>query len=137
MLTFFFSDGYRLVWSDLHEGAMVLPNITQAITTGQLSLLWLYIRQHPFEAGLLVLGLVFWVGVNVLAMVSLVGSRRISGKPWVLYVCAMAALYFALMTGPVAQARYRIVATPFLFMLASAGLAILHGRVTRPRSHAL
>jgi hypothetical protein len=33
--------------------------------------------------------------------------------------------YFALLTGPVAQARYRIVAKPFLFMLAVYGASIL------------
>jgi glycosyltransferase involved in cell wall biosynthesis/4-amino-4-deoxy-L-arabinose transferase-like glycosyltransferase len=125
--TYFLSDGYRLLWYELSHGAITLPNITKAITTGGVRSIAEYFHEHVLEALVFFAGFLFWLVTFMLALGGgLVGL--FSPKHRVRYAALAAGFiiaYFALLTGPVAQARYRIVATPFLFMLASYGAALL------------
>ncbi len=121
--TFFLSDGYRLLWYELTDGAIALPNITSLIASGNGTALQAYFTEHPFQAIVFVLGFAFWLAVFLFALVGAGKGVRVGGDvrlAIIFLVCVIA--YFALMTGLESQARYRIPVTPFLFMLASYGL---------------
>lgn len=139
LVTFFLSDGYRLLWYEFSGGAISLPNITKAVVTGHTDVLVAYIREHFMQALVLLSGLAFWGSICVLSCVTVVSMwMQHSRMRFVVYACVLAVAYFAVITGPVAQARYRIVTTPFLFMLAAAGAGILLERITRYiKSHEL
>lgn len=134
--TFFLSDGYRLLWREFSNGAIVLPNITQAIVTGHLEILWTYLQEQPIQALLFVVGLTFWGLAFLLSGVAVVSELvRPSPRRLAIFACAAIILYFAILTGPVAQARYRIVVTPFLFMLAAYGASVLLSALRRRVKH--
>lgn len=124
--TFFLSDGYRLLWSELTGSTTSLPNITKAIATGDGGTLVSYAREHMVQVFFLFFGLLFW-GITLLFALGavFVECRQSSKARFALIVCVLFIAYFAFITGPVAQARYRIVITPFLFMLAAYGASML------------
>jgi glycosyltransferase involved in cell wall biosynthesis len=134
LATFFLSDGYRLLWYEITDGAIMLPNITRAIVTGDRATIATYFETQPVQALLFVLGFVFWASTFFLAVLGgIVGSwSRSTTVRWATLASIFGIAYFALLTGPLAQARYRIVATPFLFMLASYGAALV---ITRLHAH--
>lgn len=132
LVTFFLSDGYRLLWYEFSGGAISLPNITKAVVTGHVDVLVAYVREHFVQAILLLSGFMFWSSICVLSCVTVASTwMQRSRVRFVVFACVLAVVYFAVITGPVAQARYRIVATPFLFMLAVAGASILRERIVR------
>lgn len=132
LITFFLSDGYRLLWYEFSGGAISLPNITKALASGQVDVVSSYIREHFIQAIVLFLGLVFWGSICVLSCVTVVSAWiQRSHIRFVVIACVLAIGYFAILTGPVAQARYRIIATPFLFMLAAAGANILRAYIIK------
>jgi hypothetical protein len=47
------------------------------------------------------------------------------------WICAGIVIYLALLTGPVSDARYRLPADPFIYLLASSGVVLY----IRSRSH--
>lgn len=60
----------------------------------------------------------FWALVTLLALMGWFFERR-RYEAW---VCAMLIAYFAILTGPLSIARYRVPAEPYLFILAALGL---------------
>ena len=125
--TFFLSDGYRLLWYEMSGGAITLPNITRAIATGKTDIIWEYLRSEPLQASAFLFGFLFWAATFLLALIGTARGLLRGERSLQLAVLASVVIvaYFALLTGPVAQARYRIVVTPFLFMLASYGVTIV------------
>ncbi len=129
--TFFFSDGYRLLLSELGGYVAPLPNITKSIAERQWRALATYFSANPFSALLFAVGSAFWGLVALLAAASpffawRTGERRVLFST-LFFIGLM--VYFALLTGPVAQARYRIVIEPFLFVLMAYSLSILFKKV--------
>ncbi|MBI3627202.1 MAG: hypothetical protein HY220_00420 [Candidatus Sungbacteria bacterium] len=122
MGTFFFSDGYRLLASELGVHLGALPNITYLIFHHEFQTLFLYLKSDALTAILFFTGLVFWGLCSILAFLSfpLAFLRRDSraAKMTILILLSI-IFYFAVLTGPVAQARYRVPITPFLFVLAA------------------
>ncbi len=124
--TYFFSDGYRLLWYEITKGSITLPNITRAIVTGDTLLLRSYVIEHSIQATAFFAGLAFWGGAFVLMLIGTISGFLSHGRArYVVLACLVALVYFAFLTGLVAQARYRIVITPFLFMLASYGASVI------------
>jgi hypothetical protein len=137
--TFFLSDGYRLLWYELSGGAITLPNITQEIVRGNLSFVGTYFAKEPLSAIAFFVGFMFWGCVFLCATIGTIcglwSRRRVIQLS--VCVCVVMVAYFALLTGPIAQARYRIVVTPFLFMLASYGGAWVVALYFKHFAHAL
>ena len=68
-----------------------------------------------------VLEVFWWLLVTVLALAGLILRRRDFG----ILICALLVAYFAVLTGPMSNSRYRIPAEPYLLILAAAGLESL------------
>jgi hypothetical protein len=132
--TFFVTDGYRLMGYELTRGAWALPSITQALVAGDLRTIFAYFTAHPWQLILFFLGVMFWSGVFFLAVSGFIASfLRFDQRVMLASIlCALAIAYFALLTGPLAQARYRIPVTPFLFLLAVYGADVLWN-ICRPK----
>ena len=129
--TFFFSDGYRLILKYVGVLDPNLPNVTFLIVGGKFSLLFQYLRNDPLAALSFFAGSILWACTTILSFAALPlawlrekDSRR---RAWVYLFVALLA-YFALLTGLAAQARYRVVVTPFLFALAVYSLNMMGRR---------
>lgn len=69
-------------------------------------------------AGLIVLEVAVWMAIAAFAALALVVKRR----HFLVWFFAALIAYFALITGPLTVARYRIPAEPFLLMMAAIGV---------------
>lgn len=119
--TFFLSDGYRLLLKEIGVNTPPLPNISFLIFHGKFSEIFLYFKTNLRITAIFVAGAVFWFVILFLSLLSPFLSRLSKNNISLKFViiCFLAIIfYFAVITGPVARARYRIPITPFLFTLA-------------------
>jgi 4-amino-4-deoxy-L-arabinose transferase-like glycosyltransferase len=125
--TFFLTDGYRLMGYELTKGALVPPNITRSVVQGEWQALGEHFAAHPFQLAFLLFGLMFWSLTLLFAARGFVASFLRFDRKLIFasLACALIIAYFAILTGPLAQARYRIPATPFLFLLAVYGASVV------------
>ena len=73
---------------------------------------------------LLFAGLAIWIIVDLLCFIAVAtGLRR---REYATLLFGALILYFAILTGPVFEARYRMPAAPFMMILASVGSTILY-----------
>jgi len=67
--------------------------------------------------------IVWWFLITVIALIALALRRKDS----TVLLCAIMVIYFAVLTGPMSDSRYRVPAEPYLIMLAVVGVhTILH-----------
>lgn len=131
MGTFFLSDGYRLLLSELRVPLPPLPNITKSLAGGDVREALGHFLQSPLALVSFIFGFIFWAVSTALAFLAVlfVWWRR---EPWarrfLVTFFFLLMFAFAALTGPVAQARYRIVATPFIFILAAYSAHVLSRR---------
>ncbi len=119
MTTFLFSDGYRLMLQHFHISGQPLPNITLLVFHAKFGEIFNYFKSSGIFAIAFVVGLIFWGLTGLLAFISLFLIWRSEKKVKFAVISGiLLILYFAILTGPVAQARYRVPVTPFLFPLA-------------------
>ena len=69
--------------------------------------------------------MLFWALASLLALLALVFRRR----DFTILLFVVLVAYFAVLTGPMAMARYRVPAEPYLLILAAVGLYALMERV--------
>ena len=123
---FFLTDGLRAP-AELFGivGASVPPNFSDLFLHGKLvSGLSDYFRRAPVEAWLFVIGSAFWLAVTTLASLTVVLELLITRRlrlP-ILLLALTVAYIFAVSSGPVAQARYRLPIEGILLLLA--GIAV-------------
>lgn len=124
---FFFSSSLNNIFVTLDDvlGEERFPtsnaNLTNLLLKGDVGAVWRQIASRPAVAAeQVILGL-----VCLFALLSFLDRKRFPE------VAALALLvaYFAAVTGVVAYARFRIPASPFLFILASAGFSASIGFV--------
>jgi hypothetical protein len=123
--TFLFSDGYRLLLREANISKAELPNISMAIAQGNLREIFSSLKNNWSTGIIFVTGFVFWASVNILAFGSffIAWYRKENRERLVIIsLFLMLILYFAVIVGPVAQARYRIPVTIFIFPLAFQSL---------------
>jgi|GEM_PF-2764406 len=122
LATFFLSDGYRLLLQDMHVTDTPLPNITKSLATGEFATISGYFAANPLSAVVFFFGTLFWGLATMLAFLSIIfvcmKKTPLQTRLGIIFFLMLLA-YFAAITGAESQARYRIVITPFLFMLAS------------------
>lgn len=122
---FFLNDGLRDIERTLRLNSALLPNITGLLLRGDLGALWGVLKSGGRDmvyllVGSGVLGLIFLGAILETLRGIFEPRRRIFVAFFALFV-----LYFALLTGPIANARYRLPASPLLFLLGIAGLRYL------------
>lgn len=119
--TFFLSDGYRLLLQSMEVPIAPLPNITKTLANGAWGDLAAYFMQNPYSLLVFMTGTLFWGLAALLAGLSpIVAWRSKDGRALLgTILLTLMIAYFAALTGPVAQARYRVVVEPFLFILAT------------------
>jgi len=128
LATFFFSDGYRLLLSESGLYSPPLPNITRALLRGEVGVVLRGLVATPLSLLLLVFGTLFWFTMFVLAFwasLNTLFKKENRSRLFTILLFVAFIGYFAMLTGPVAQARYRIMITPFLFPLALFGAELL------------
>lgn len=119
---FFLTDGLRDT-ARLFGIELGMPNITSAILSGQAGELVALLRQDLLSLALLVAGSGTWAAVLCLCAWFIYQCLRgRADRRW--FFLAALALYFAVLTGPVSNARYRLPAEGFLLTAASAALII-------------
>lgn len=123
-IPFFVTDGLRdtIRLFDVDIGTM--PNISGALMRGDIALLLTYVLSGGLPIALLVLGSGFWSLVSVLFVSEAVRSfirRDLFPLFLTLLVC-----YFAFLTGPVSNARYRLPIEGFIFFLGALELYQWH-----------
>ncbi len=124
-IPFFISSGIETLFTNYNDasGEEVLPtikeNLTSLLLSGKIGSVFKIVSENPvIGAEQIILG-ALWL----LALLSVYISykRKELSKILLLWVVI---LYFALLTGPVAYSRYRLPATPFLFLLATYAIVI-------------
>lgn len=117
---FFLTDGLREIARISGVPLVAPPNISSLILSGNMKAIVTYIRTGALAVVLLVIGSGFWFMVTVLYFVGIVvelWTRRL--RPLVL-LGAVLVLYFALLTGPVSNARYRLPISGVMILGAAA-----------------
>lgn len=114
---FFLSDGLRDTVRLFKVDIGSMPNISTAIMTGDMMSLVSYVRSGGIAIMLLLLGSGFWTIVTL----GWIGAsvRAIIRREWlpILFMSAL-IMYFALLTGPVSNARYRLPIEALMITLA-------------------
>lgn len=129
VIPFFLTDGLRDMASQLELIFDPLPNLSNYLLKLDLLGLWLAIFTSPVSAALFFIGTGFWLVINVVALVGLGYCWRWEGgRRFVTVFSFLLIIYFAFLTGPVANARFRLPVQPFMFLMAGLGLYGLRSR---------
>lgn len=121
---FFVTDGLRDILATVGLLKNPQTNASDLLISGRIGELARSLAANGPSLLLLGLGTGFWLIVHLASAYGLFdavrrGDRR---RAWFIAACAMSVLYFAILTGPVANSRYRLPAEPFMLMAAGAGL---------------
>ncbi|PJE57853.1 MAG: hypothetical protein COU81_03840 [Candidatus Portnoybacteria bacterium CG10_big_fil_rev_8_21_14_0_10_36_7] len=116
-------------WRNIAEYLKFLPQkvipLGQMIFKGKLSEVVRNLINGGLSSYLLVLGTLFWIGIDLLMIVGVFMSSRGFANSWgkaCLMTFFVLILYFMVAPWPEAGARMRIPAEPFMFLLAMVGL---------------
>lgn len=119
MLPFFMSDGLRDTVRLFKVDIGAMPNITTALLHGQVATVVAYLVGGGVAPWLLVVGSGFWALVTLAWVWSCYVLLRQRNWRALFFICVL-VLYFAALTGPVSNARYRLPAEGFLLVGAAA-----------------
>jgi hypothetical protein len=137
-LPFFMNDGLRDI--NLNTHLLYIPptptNFTDLLLHKKYADILRYFVTPQPDLVLLVIGSVFWISVSVLWLLgTLLSIVKRDERMWFFLIASGIILYFAVLSSPVIQPRYRMPATPFLFLLASETLLGLYTIVRRRYLH--
>lgn len=128
LATFFFSDGYRLILKYINMIDPQMPNITFLVLQGEFQMLTSYLRDNPLSAVTFIGGMLLWAATSILTFAALPLAyfrERHSEVRAFVYAFVALTMYFAVLTGLAAMARYRVPVTPFMLPLAVYSLFML------------
>jgi 4-amino-4-deoxy-L-arabinose transferase-like glycosyltransferase len=82
------------------------------------------------------LGLLFWLFINILAIIGAVYGmiNKEKEKRWFILFCLGVIFYFAVLTGPVSTSRYRLPIEPFMFALSAFGFLFIQSLLKRGKA---
>lgn len=122
---FFLTDGLRDTVRLFNVDIGTMPNITTDLLNGRVGNVLSYFFGGGIAIWLLLTGAVFWGVATLLWLWLTLGAlRRKENTIWVFF--AAIVLYFAFLTGPVSNARYRLPVEGFLIVSAAAILLKKH-----------
>lgn len=125
---FFLNDGLRDISRTLRFESKPLPNITSLLMKGNIGELWSQIKTGGRDTLFLILGSSAMGVIAILSLIALFAGFRSPSVRWKVIFLFSIILYFAILTGPVANARYRMPAMPLLLILASHAITWITGR---------
>lgn len=118
---FFLTDGLRDTIRLVGIVVGPVPNISTALLRGEIGTVVSYLGSGGLGIGLLLVGTGFWAMTCVLAGVTLL-RLLYERKFYLVLVISGLIMYFALLTGPVSNARYRLPVEGFLIVTACAAI---------------
>lgn len=123
---FFISDGLRDTIRLFNVDIGVMPNISTALLKGDITTLVSYLRTGGTAITLFVVGVGFWCVVFLLFVFESVCA--LLRREWLgsLFLTLLVA-YFAFLTGPVSNARYRVPVEGLMLVIAARALYRLQG----------
>ncbi len=125
-LPFFFTDGLRDVSQQVGLNDGSLPNISDYILKQDIRGLIKALVVSPLNMMLFIVGALFWASIIVGMSIGLFYFRPGVKKQWLLVVfLVMIVGYFGFLTGPVANARFRVPVTPLMFITAFYGYNLI------------
>lgn len=123
-IPFFVTDGLRDIARSLNLLADAPINFSTLIVRGDFAKIAGFFREGGAAIVLFLLGFVFWILVSFLAFLGVLkGVFRMENARSTILFFAGLILYFALLTGPVSNARYRLPVEGLMLFLASIALA--------------
>lgn len=128
-IPFFVTDGLRDIVRLFNVDVGTMPNISTALLRGNIDLVFQYLRSGGLAVALLVLGSGFWI-VTTLLYIYAVGDVLWKRLYTFAFILAIFVLYFALLTGPVSNARYRLPVEGMLLVAAAYACVKLKERYT-------
>ena len=120
-IPFFLTDGLRDTIRLMGIEVGVVPNISSALLKGDIGTVFEYMKSGGLSVGLLLIGTGFWIVTCVLAGLTIVKLLFARSFALALSVSGL-ILYFAILTGPVSNARYRVPVEGFLIVVAMASI---------------
>lgn len=105
-IPFFVSDGLRDTIRLFSVDIGMMPNISTSLMQGDVRTLLGYLRSGSLEVGLFIAGVSWWGVVSVLMFMA--AALALWRRDTSILFCIALIVYFALLTGPVSNARYRV-----------------------------
>lgn len=132
-LPFFVSEGVTDILRDLHLSQMDPGNASDLVVRGDINGVVSLFRRGDRITLIFLAGVFLWSIINLFCIFGLFRGVVLKGRTRVavLVFCAL-ILFFAVLSGPVSNARIRYPATPFFFLLAFFGLEVFF--LTKVRS---
>lgn len=133
-IPFFITDSLR----DINLNIGVFPqqpqvtNFTDLLLHRDFTRIFIYFMTPTPDLFMLLLGSSVWITISGLCFFSIfyaVFTRK--KEVWFILLLGGSMLYFAVLSSPVIQPRYRVPAAPFMLLLASYSATILFGCIKR------
>ena len=118
---FFLTDGLRDTIRLVGIEVGTVPNISTALLKGDIGTVFGYMKSGGLSVGLLLIGTGFWIVMCILAGLTIVKLLFARSYALALTISGL-ILYFAILTGPVSNARYRLPVEGFLIVMAMASI---------------
>jgi len=133
-IPFFVTDGLRDIVRLFGVDIGAMPNISTELSKGRVGAVFSYMVGGGSAAWLFVAGAAFWGAVVLLWLWLCVQALRgRTERVWLFFAAVI--LYFALLTGPVSNARYRLPVEGLLLAAAAAGALELGFRAKEKKVH--
>ena len=134
-LPIFFTDGMRDILYQVKANTSGMPNISSLIVNGEFKELSEQLSKSKINVILFVIGVLSWIIINLLALIGLI--RLLFHSPrkrfYFVVLSTMLILYFSMVTGPIANSRYRLPFEPFIFILASYGFYYILAKIKKTK----
>ena len=130
MVPFFTDAGWRDLLSALNVDIGQAQSLTLLLTQGKFSAIWENITQTPLYFSIFILGKIYYalILVLILAAFFLVPRRQ---RFWILIIYFL-ILYFAVVSSPVANARFRYPVEPLMLITATVAISAMVVRRSAP-----
>ena len=122
-IPFFVTDGLREIGRTIGILEPQILNFSTLITKGNFAEVFNFIKKLETDTILFLLGFIFWLIVTILAFTEVLFSFIFnSGYKYKIAILIFLILYFALLTGPVSNSRYRLPVSGIMIFLSVLSL---------------
>lgn len=130
---FFLNDGLR----DINRNVQIIPqaplvNFTDLLLTRDFGGIIRYVTTPQPELSLMLAGTLAWALITLLWLFAAAKAVILREKKlWFILFASGTIAYFAVLSSPVIQPRYRMPAAPFMLLMAAEGAAGLYALLSR------
>lgn len=120
VVPFFVTDGLRDIARSLNLLDDLPPNLSSLIAKGDVAVIRDFVKEGGLAFFLFILGFIFWAAVSFLAFALIIAEffKKRGADPFIIFL-TLIIFYFALLTGPVSNARYRFPVSGILIFFAT------------------